>query len=140
MKLFYLKKFGLKKDPLLGKLQQGKNIRYKGHRILVKNATTLIPGKKITIILDTIYFKNIAKNAKDSDILIVESTFSSELKSTAKECKHLTSDQAAKIAKQAKAKKLILTHIGSRHTGKELLKQAKKVFKNTTIAKDLDII
>jgi len=51
--------------------------------------------------------------------------------------KHLTSKQAAQIAKKAKAKKLILTHFSQRYKNlEELLKEAKKVFKNTELAKD----
>jgi len=50
----------------------------------------------------------------------------------------MTAEQAAKIAKKNKAKKLILTHISQRYEFKEnvLLKEAKKYFKNTIIARD----
>ncbi|MBT4352142.1 ribonuclease Z, partial [archaeon] len=43
------------------------------------------------------------------------------------------------IAKQAKVKKLILTHISQRYDykSKNLEKQAQKIFPNTQIAKDL---
>ena len=137
MKLSYLKKFGLTKDPILGRLQQGKNINYKGHKILVNDATDLIIGKKISIVSDTTYTSSIIKNVKNSDILIIESTYSKELIKKAKEYKHLTSEQAAKIAKQANVKQLILTHIGKRFKNTSiLLKEAKEVFKNTKIAKD----
>jgi HK97 family phage prohead protease len=58
----------------------------------------------------------------------------------AKEHLHLTNKQAADIAKKAKAKKLILTHISQRYekNPEKILKEAKSVFKNTLIAKDLD--
>ena len=47
---------------------------------------------------------------------------------------------AANIAKKAKAKKLVLTHISQRYEKdyKQLLKEAKKVFKDTLMVKDLD--
>jgi ribonuclease Z len=137
MNLKYLKKFGLTRDPLLGQLQKGKSITYKGHRILVKNATDLIPGKKISLVIDTAYSPKLSKFVRNSDVLIAESTHCSKLKNKAKEYKHLTAGEAAKIAKQSKSKKLILTHIGKRYKNTSvLLKEAKKTFKNTKIAED----
>ncbi len=137
MKMNYLKKFGLTRDPVLGKLQQGKDIKHKGHKILVKDATTLIPGKKVSIILDNLPTSNLINPIKDSDLLIMESSFSSELKNKARRFKHTTARQAAEIAKKAKVKKLILTHIGKRYkSAAPLVKDAKKVFPKTTSAKD----
>ncbi|MCS6723420.1 ribonuclease Z, partial [Proteus mirabilis] len=54
-----------------------------------------------------------------------------------------TSTQAGTVAKEAGAKKLILTHISARYLGKavyELEKEAKSVFKNTRVVKDFDIV
>ena len=50
----------------------------------------------------------------------------------------MTCVQAAQIAKQGKAKELILTHISQRyeHNEKRLLEQAKKIFNNTLLAED----
>jgi ribonuclease Z len=138
MNLKYLRKFNLTKHPILKKLQEGKNISYNGKKILAKNATNLVPGKKISVIVDTLYSTRISKAVKNSDLLIIESTFLSNLKERAKETKHLTAEQAAKISKQANVKKLILTHLGIRYKcPAPLLKEARTIFKNTKIAKDL---
>lgn len=133
----YTKKFGLSRHPLLGNLQKGKNITYKGKKILASKATTLIKGKKITIIMDTAPTKNAVKIAKDSDVLIAESTWSKDLEKFVMKRKHLTAELAAKMAKQANAKKLILTHFSQRYQDiKNLETEAKKVFKNTILAED----
>ena len=135
--LSYLKKFGLKEHPLLGKLQKGKSITYKGKKISVKKATFLIKGKKITIIMDTAPTKNIEKLAKNSDLLITEATWGSELESLVEDRKHLTAEIAAKIAKKSKVNKLILTHFSQRYKSLDpLKKEAQKIFKNTLIAED----
>ena len=86
-----------------------------------------------------IYCQNAKKLAQDSDLAIIESTYANEEKDLAHQYKHLTAAMAADIAKQAKAKELILTHISQRHEFKEknLLHQAKKTFSNTKIAHDL---
>ena len=70
--------------------------------------------------------------------MIIESTFLDKDKERAKDYKHLTSKQAAKIAKEANVKQMILTHLSERYKDKSLLlKEAKKIFKKTTLAKDL---
>ena len=135
--LNYTKKFGLTKHPLLGELQKGKKITYKGKKITPEKATHLIKGKKITIIYDTVKNPNTIKISKDADLLIAESTYTSSLQDKAKEYLHLTAEQAAEIAKKANAKQLILTHFSQRYKSSSIfLKEAKQIFKNTRLAKD----
>ena len=135
--LKYLKKFKLKKHVLLGNLQKGKDIIYNNKKIKAKDATYIQKGKKITLIADTVYCKQAIDLAKDSDLLICESTYSKEEKNKAKEYKHLTSEDAANIAKLSQSKKLILTHFSQRYKDANvLLKEAKKIFKDTEVAKD----
>lgn len=135
--LSYTKKFGLTKHPLLGQLQRGRDIVYKGSKITVDNSTILVKGKKITFISDTSYCNNAIKLAKDSDLLISEATFASDLKEKAHNYKHLTAEDAALIAKNSNSKSLILTHLSQRYKDPNLLLQeAKKIFKNTKIAED----
>ena len=135
--LSYLKKFELKKHPLLGELQRGNDIVYNNKKIKAKDATILVKGKRLTIITDTRYCDNAVKLAKDSDLLICECTFSKELKDKAKEYCHLTTEDAATIAKKSGSNKLILTHFSQRYPNVDfLVKEAKKIFKNTIDAKD----
>ena len=84
--------------------------------------------------------KNIIPFVKDSDLLICESSFDDKLKDLAKEHLHLTAKQAGEIAKKSKSKKLILTHISQRYDKdiKKLLGEAKKIFKNSSVAEDFD--
>lgn len=133
----------LKKLKIYGKiisgLQKGKDIEWQGKKIKAKSLTYLQKGKKITFILDTKINSGCEKIAKNSDLLICESTYSKLEKDLASEYKHLTAEQAALIAKKSKTKKLILTHISQRYENKEniLLNEAKKIFKNTILAEDL---
>ena len=139
--LDYLKKFNLKQHPILKKLQQGKDITWQDRLIKVDKATEIKKGKKITIILDTAPTNNAVKLAKNSDIAIIESTHAHELKEESNKYKHLTSKQAALMAKKAKASKLILTHFSQRYKDVSILmKEAKTVFKNTVEARDLMIV
>jgi len=135
-----LKKHKIPNSPLLGKLQAGKNVTIGKVKLKAKDATYLQESKKVTIIMDTQLNENAIKLAKDSDVLICESSFHSDEEHLAKERKHLTAQNAATIAKKAHVKKLAITHISHRYAArpKELLEEAKKVFKNTILPRDLD--
>ncbi len=132
-----IEKLGLK-GKLVGELAKGNDIIWNEKVIKAKNYTYKQKGKKISIIFDTAFNNNAIKLARDSDLLICESTYSENEKELAKEYKHLTAKEAGKIAKKAKIKKLILTHISQRYENKEkiLLNEAKKEFKKVEIAED----
>ena len=133
-----LRKLKIPNSPLLKELQQGKDIKINNKLIRAKSLTYLEKGKKVSFILDTKMNKNAVKIAKDSDLLIAESTFSEKEQKKAKEYMHLTTKDAAFIANKTKSKKLILTHISQRyeHSIHIIEKEARKRFKNTIIAKD----
>ncbi len=135
----YLKKFNLQNNPIIKELQKGKDIIWNGKKIKNKLATKLKKGKKISFILDTGYSNEIIKLVKNSDVLVCESTHADELKEKSEKYGHLTSKQAAAIAKKSKVRELILTHFSQRYKSTEnLLKEAKSVFKNTKAANDFD--
>jgi ribonuclease Z len=95
------------------------------------------PGRKIVYSGDTRFFKRLTEIAQGADLLIHESTFADDLLDKAIEDGHSTPSQVGKIAKIAKVKLLVLTHISARYTDPTiLLHQVKSVFKNTLIAKD----
>ena len=134
--LNYTKKFGLTQHPLLGELQRGKDIVYNGKKISVKKATTVKSGKKICFVLDSYYDKKLVSIAKNSDLLVSEATWLEKDKLVDKE--HLSAKDSGKVAKQAKVKKLVLTHFSQRYKNlNEVLNEAKKEFKNVEVAKDL---
>jgi len=137
-----LKKSKLPFGSLLQKLKQGRNIVYRGKKYLSKNLTFREGDKKISFVFDTSMNKNIIPFVRNSDLLICESSFGSELEERAKEHKHLTAKQAAEISKKSKSKKLILTHISQRYDKnlKKILNDARKIFKNSFLVKDLDVI
>lgn len=137
-----IKKLKLPNSPLIGDLQRGKDITYNGKKIKSKDVTYMQEGKILTIILDTAMNNNTISFAKDSDLLICESTYAESEEAQATEYKHLTTNQAANIAKKSKSKKLALVHISEKHVHRILvmLKEAKKVFKNTIVPEDLDVL
>ena len=131
------KKLGLK-PVQFGELQRGNSVRVESR--LIKPSDVMgepRPGVRFVYTGDTAYNEKLIEFSKGVDLLIHEATYASELEEQAKETLHATAKQAAEIAKKAKVKKLLLTHISPRYKdAKVILPEAKKVFKNTELAKD----
>jgi ribonuclease Z len=131
------KKLGLREGPLIGKLQAGHSVSFKGHTIQPDEVSHIQKGKKLTIILDTLPCQNAYELAKEADILIAESAYTSELEEKGLEYKHLTTRDAGLIATTANVKKLIITHFSQRYkTNKELEEEIKTFFQNSQAAYD----
>lgn len=135
-----LKKYKIKPGKHLQGLKDGKDIKFEGKKHKAKNLTFVEKGKKVSFVLDTRENKQIEKFVKDADAFVCESTFDSTFKDLAREYQHLTSEQAAKIAKKAKVKSLYLVHLSDRYrkSAKKVVQEAKKIFKNVVLPKDLE--
>ena len=96
-------------------------------------------GRKFTYITDTMYFPELADYAHDSDILFCEGMFDSSLEEDAREKKHMTSAQAAMVARDAGAGMLCLQHYSPRYSDKELkllAAEAREIFPQTVLTRD----
>ncbi|EOH88480.1 ribonuclease Z [Enterococcus pallens] len=140
-----LEELGVPAGPVYGQIKQGKTVTLKDGRVI--DGKEFIgkkkPGRIVTIFGDTRYTPVSVELAKNSDVMVHESTFRKDEEKMARSYYHSTTKQAAKIAKQAHAKQLMLTHISARYLAKEaqeLEKEAQDVFRDTTIAKDFDIV
>ena len=130
---------GVPEGPLWSKLQQGYPIELSNGRIVQPEEVVgpLRLGRKIVYTGDTKPSEDIIKLADKADLLIHEATFSDELQERAQKDKHSTPSQAAKVAKKAMVKKLVLTHISARYKDPNiLLEQAKKIFPIVSVAED----
>lgn len=127
--------------PLWGKLQHGQSV-------LNEDGETISPeqvvgksrsGRKFSFVTDTLYLPSIAREVKGSDLLICEGMFSDDCLDQAKEKKHMTSRQAATIAKDADVKRMALIHYSPRYNDKDLsvlLEQARDVWPKTELTRD----
>jgi ribonuclease Z len=132
-------KLGIPEGPLWSKLQHGENVRLSNGRIVKPENVLGKPrlGRKVVYTGDTRPSKALAQLAECADLLIHEATFDDELAERAKEDGHSTPKDAAKTAKKAEVKRLVLTHISARYKAPDiLLEQARKTFKNVDVAED----
>jgi ribonuclease Z len=95
-------------------------------------------GIKLTYCTDSRPTKAISDNASDSDLFICEGMYGeNEKDSKAKEYKHMTFCEAAKLAKAAQAKELWLTHYSpSLVRPEDFIGEAKHIFPNVKLGKD----
>ncbi len=89
------------------------------------------PGRKLVISGDTRPCAALTEAAKDADLLVHEATFCDDEQERALETRHSTSREAARVAREAAVRRLVLTHVSSRHDvdTSSLLAQARDEFK-----------
>jgi len=134
------KELGIPPGPLYAKLARGESIVWKGMTITPEMVLgEARRGRKVVYTGDTRPTERTVEIARYADILIHDASFTEELKEWAKESGHSTAKEAAEVAKAAKVRKLILTHLSTRYAkdASPLLMEAKKVFENTIVAEDL---
>ncbi len=137
-----LNKLKIPNSPLIGELVKGKIVEINGKKVDGKKLLYKELARKVVFVMDTRYNENAVRFAKDADLLISEATYSASEKDIADEHGHMTSAGAAKIAKKAKAKALVLIHLSQRYDAipKVILKEAKEIFSDTIIPEDLDSV
>lgn len=136
------KELGIPMSGLWKKLQAGESIEFERKTIDPEKTGIVGPkrkGRKITYSGDTTPCDSLIELGMNSDLIIHEATFAKALADIAMEKKHSTSIDAANDAVKMNAKQLLLTHISSRYQedAENLLEEAKEIFPNTIIAKDL---
>ena len=129
------------RGPLWGKLQHGQSVlntdgvEVRPEQVVGKARS----GRKFSYVTDTMYLPSIAKEVQGSDLLICEGMFKDDCEDQAREKKHMTSRQAATIARDANVLRSALIHYSPRYTDKELpelLDQAREVFPVMELTRD----
>jgi len=118
-------------------LKNGKDFIRSNGEIVPNHKLTFPPPPtlKYAFCSDTAYFEDIIPIIQNADLLYHESTFLEDKVDLAQKTKHSTALQAAKIAKKASVKKLILGHYSSRYKDIDLfLQEAKTIFENVELS------
>lgn len=131
---------GVPPGPLFGRLQSGETIQLDDGRVIRPGDVLGEPraGKSVTYCLDTRPCAASIELAWQSDLLIHEATYTSELEEEARQYGHSTAAQAATTAKEAGARRLLLTHFSTRYADTApLLEEARQIFPDSVLAYDL---
>jgi len=125
--------------PLRARLVKGEDVVLGDGRKIRSNELVgpKRPGRSAAYCLDTAPCENAVALARGVDLLIHEATFDDSVRDEMQKWGHSTAGQAAETAREAKAKRLILTHVSPRYPDpKILLNQAREIFPNTELADD----
>jgi ribonuclease Z len=131
---------GVPEGPLWGRLQSGEDVPLDGASV-VRSSDVMgppRPGKSIAYCLDTRPCAMSVELARDVDLLIHEATYTEEFAAEAQQYGHSTAAQAARTARDAGARRLLITHISTRYPDSTpLLQEARAIFPDTLVAEDL---
>lgn len=131
---------GVPEGPLWGRLQTGEDVANSSGKT-VHSSDVLgapRPGKSVAYCLDTRPCSAAIELARNVDLLIHEATYTEEFATEAQQYGHSTAAQAARTARDAGARRLLITHFSSRYPDPApLLREAREIFPDTILAEDL---
>ncbi len=133
---------GIPRGPLYGKLQHGESVTLADGRVITPGMVLgpPRPGKSVAYCLDTQFSERSIELADKCTALIHETTFGPDAIDMARDRKHSTMEDAARVAREAGAERLIATHFSSRYDGRQIAQigdEARDVFGNITLGRDL---
>jgi len=131
---------GVPEGPLFGRLQRGQSVALEDGRVIHPQEVLGDPrrGRKFVYALDTRPCPAVVELAKEADLLVHDGMFAQELVDDAQQMGHSTAEQAAQVAREAGVRHLLLSHISQRYRDEKiLLEEARKVFPQSTVARDL---
>ena len=102
-----------------------------------KLTTPAAPARSYAYCSDTRYIKTLHNLVKEVSTLYHESTYAAQDADRARLYWHSTSQQAAQVARDAAAGKLLLGHYSARYGNEQqLLEEAKEIFPNTFLTQE----
>ena len=132
---------GVPDGPALGRLKAGEPVT-------LDDGTTVSPeqvvgperpGLVVAYVTDTRPCDAGRRLATAADLLVHEATFGEELADRAVTTGHATAREAATVARDAAAERLLLTHFSARYPAPDrLVQEARAVFSNTDAARELN--
>jgi ribonuclease Z len=134
------RELGIPEGPLWGQIHRGLAVTLSDGRTI--EPSLLVgprrPGRTVVITGDTRPCAATIEAATNADLLVHEATFGDEEAERALETGHSTAREAALLAKEAGAQRLVLTHFSARYSrdAGDLEREARSEFANVVVAKD----
>lgn len=123
------------RGPLIGDLLREGEVRVGDRTVRREEIAERRPGGSFAFVMDTAPCPSAGELARGVDLLVCESTYLQSEAREAGERGHMTARDAATLARDAGAKKLVLTHFSQRHPEVEpFLEEAAAVYSGPTVA------
>lgn len=134
------KALGIPAGPERAQLVKGEMVTLADGRIIQPDMVLgeLIEGVKLVHIGDTARTDNLHEYVHEADVLVIEATFLEENVEEARAFGHITGREAATLAMETGVKTLLLTHVSRRYRERDIIDEARAVFPNTYVARDLE--
>lgn len=131
---------GIPAGPERARLVKGEAVTLADGRVIQPDAVLgdTIRGSKLVHIGDTSRTDNVVEYVSGADALVIESTFLHENVEEARSFGHITAREAATLALENGVKTLLLTHVSRRYRERDIVDEARRVFPNTYVVRDLD--
>ena len=110
-----LAELGVKGRAVRDLIRQGELELDDGRVVRVDQVSEPRPGQAFAFVMDTRRCDAAVDLARGADMLVAESTYLSDYQREARERGHMTATDAARVAKDAGARQLVLTHFSQRH-------------------------
>jgi ribonuclease Z len=131
---------GVPEGPDWGRLQHGEEVTT-GDGRTVRSAEVLGPPRAARVVVvsgDTEPSDTLLAAADRASVLVHEATFLDEDRDRARETRHSTAREAAVIAREADVGLLVLTHLSSRCSPRDLRHEAESEFPRVLVPRDFD--
>lgn len=131
---------GVPAGPERGRLVAGDSITLDDGRVITPDMVLgeATNGATLVYIGDIGRLDNVRQYVEGADTLVIESTFLDQDAETAARFGHITARQAASLALEMGVRSLILTHVSRRYREAQVIEEARSVFPDTFVARDLD--
>ncbi len=127
--------------PDVGRLLDTGSIETDRGVVSVAEVTLPRPGQSFAFIMDTAPCASAVELARGVDLMVAESTYLESEADLAADYRHLTAGQAATMAVEAGARRLVLGHFSSRYTDNAgFAAEAGAIHPDVVVAEDLTVV
>jgi len=124
--------------PAVGQLLDNGQVDHEGRTITLDEVSVSRPGQRMAFVMDTGICDATVELAAGADLLVCEATFASADADLARRYRHLTAADAGRIARDAGARRLVLTHFSQRYRDvRPLVEEAAAFVDDVVAAEDL---
>lgn len=130
------------RGPIIGELKRRGHARAPdGSRVELADVSVIRRGQSMAFVMDTRLCDAAIELARGVDLLVTESTFLHSEAKEAAEYGHMTAREAAILAREAGARRLVLTHFSQRYPNNRVFgEEARRVFDDVVVAEDGKVI
>jgi ribonuclease Z len=96
------------------------------------------PGARLVYVGDAAQVDDLIPYLHEADAVVIEATYMQNEAELAEQYGHLTTVQAASVAREARVGTLYLNHISRRYSAQEVAKEAEAIFPATVVVRDFD--